>query len=185
MRNVSEDRFLPLAGSYALGTLEAGDRAAFEAHVEVCANCKWAVDDASHALLGVASSLPAQPLAASVREQLLDLAEAPPWPFDLAAFEWEEVGPGIRIHTLKEERERGVRKCLVWAQPGAKNPSHRHGGDECILVLKGALRDERGDYHAGELCRSREGSIHCEEVLPGEDCVCYVVYYGPLEFLTA
>ncbi len=183
MRNVSEDRFLPLAESYALGTLETGDRAAFDAHVGACEACQRAVDEASHALLGVVSSLPAQPPDASVREQLLDLAEAPRWPVDLDAFEWVEVGPGIRIHTLKEEPERAVRKCLVWAQPGAKNPSHRHGGDECILVLKGALRDERGDYHAGELCRSRQGSVHSEEVVPGEDCVCYVVYYGPLEFV--
>lgn len=184
MSNVSEDRFLPLAESYALGALEPADDAAFESHMRECAACRQAVEEASHAMLEVASSLPAQAPAASVRDQLLDLAEAPRWPFDLGAIAWEEIGPGIRIHTLKEEPERGVRKCLVWAQPGARNPSHRHGGDECILVLKGALRDERGDYRAGELCRSREGSIHSEEVPPGEDCVCYVVYYGPLEFLT-
>jgi anti-sigma factor ChrR (cupin superfamily) len=183
MGSVSVDRFLPLAESFALGTLEPGDRAAFEDHAGQCAACQRAVDGAAHALLGVASLLPKQPPAASVRAQLLDLAEAPNWPLDLGAIAWQEIGPGIRIHTLKEEPERGVRKCLVWAEPGAKNPSHRHGGDECILVLKGGLRDERGDYHAGELCRSREGSVHCEEVLPGEDCVCYVVYYGPLEFV--
>ncbi len=185
MRNVSHDRFLPLAEGYALGTLEAGDRVVFEGHMQGCAECRLAADAASHALVGVASSLPASPLADTVREQLLDLAEAPRWPFDLSALAWEEAGPGVRIHTLKEEPERGVRKCLVWAQPGARNPSHRHGGDECILVLKGVLRDERGDYRAGELCRSREGSIHSEQVVPGEDCVCYVVYYGPLEFLSA
>ena len=183
MSNVASDRFLPLAESYALGALEASDRVEFEGHLGDCTACRRAVDDASQALLGVASSLPARPPAASVRDQLLDLAEAPRWPFDLSALAWEGIGPGIRIHTVKEEPERGVRKCLVWAQPGARNPSHRHGGDECILVLKGGLRDERGDYHAGDLCRSREGSIHCEEVLPGEDCVCYVVYYGPLEFV--
>jgi putative transcriptional regulator len=185
MRNVSHDRFLPLAEGYALGTLEAGDRVAFEGHVDGCPECRKAVEETSHALLGVASSLTRPPLGDSVRQQLLDLAEAPRWPFDPSAYAWEEAGPGIRIHTLKEEPERGVRKCLVWAQPGARNPPHRHGGAECILVLKGGLRDERGDYHAGDLCRSREGSIHSEEVIPGEDCVCYVVYYGPLEFVSA
>jgi hypothetical protein len=40
------------------------------------------------------------------------------------------------------------------------------------------LRDDRGSYRVGEICRSRTGSAHVEEVLPGEDCICYVVYYG-------
>ena len=50
-------------------------------------------------------------------------------------------------------------------------------------MLKGALRDERGTYGPGEICRSAAGSEHSEEVASGEDCLCYVVYYGGLEML--
>jgi putative transcriptional regulator len=71
-----------------------------------------------------------------------------------------------------------MRGCLVWAKPGARTARHRHLGDEVILVLSGSLRDERGSYHANQICRSREGSVHVEEVQPGDDCFCYVVYYG-------
>ncbi len=183
MTNVTSDAFLPLAEPYALGALEDDDRASFESHLAGCSACRGAVENAAPAVLAVASALAPEPPRAELRTQLLDLAEAPRWPLDLWALTWEPFAPGIRIHVLKDEPERGVHKCLVWAEPGAQMARHRHGGDECILVLTGALRDERGVYRAGELCRSRQGSVHHEEVAGTEDCVCYVVYYGPLEFL--
>jgi putative transcriptional regulator len=71
-----------------------------------------------------------------------------------------------------------VRKVLVWARAGARYPSHRHLGDEEILVLQGALRDRRGVYRPGQICRSATGSVHSEEVDGSEDCVCFVVYHG-------
>lgn len=183
MASVEQDAFLPLAEPYALGALDAGERSGFEAHLAACVACRRAVEHAGQPLPGLAVALPPLTPGESVRGQLLDLAKAPRWPFDLAALAWEDLAPGIRLHQLDEDAARGVRRCLVWAEPGARMGTHRHGGDECILVLKGGLKDERGEYAAGELCRSRQGSVHHEEVLPGEDCVCYVVYYGPLEFL--
>jgi putative transcriptional regulator len=71
-----------------------------------------------------------------------------------------------------------MRGVLVWGRPGTRTIAHRHLGDELILVLQGRLQDGRGTYGPGEICRSRTGSSHVEEVLPGEDCICYVVYYG-------
>lgn len=183
MNIVGADAFLPLAEAYSLGALDEQERDAFERHLAGCGDCHGAVESANRAIPGLVSSLPQVSPRGALRSQLLDLAGAPRWPLDLSALSWEDLAPGIRRHTIEEQPERGLRKCLVWAQPGARNATHRHGGDECILVLEGGLKDERGEYHAGELCRSRQGSIHSEEVLPGEDCVCFVVYYGPLEFL--
>jgi len=117
----------------------------------------------------------------SLRQELLDLAHAPSGRIDPAAHAWTELGPGIRLVELARDPGRGMRGCLVWATPPARTPTHRHLGDEVILVLQGALRDEHGSYHAGQICRSRKGSVHTEEVLPGEDCFCYVVYYGEHE----
>jgi hypothetical protein len=113
-----------------------------------------------------------------LRQELLDLASAPTFPLDTSAYAWEEPFPGIRICEVRKDPSRNMRGCVVWAKPGARTARHRHLGDEVILVLAGGLRDERGSYHAGQICRSRQGSAHVEEVLPGEDCFCYVVYYG-------
>jgi hypothetical protein len=113
-----------------------------------------------------------------LRRELLDLADAPRLPLDTAAYAWEEPFPGIRICEVRSDPSRHMRGCVVWAKPGARTAPHRHLGDEVILVLSGGLRDERGSYYANQICRSREGSVHVEEVLPGDDCFCYVVYYG-------
>lgn len=132
------------------------------------------------ALVGGASGSPPRD---GLRQEMLDLLDAPLLPIDPRAHVWTEVAPGIRIALLRAAPERNMRGCLVWAQPGAKTAAHRHKGDEVILVLQGGLRDERGSYHAGQICRSRAGSAHTEEVLPGEECFCYVVYYGDHELL--
>ena len=113
-----------------------------------------------------------------LRQEVLDLAGAPAMPIDTSAYVWEEAFPGIRISEVCSDPARNMRGCVVWAKPGSRTAAHRHLGDEVILVLSGGLSDGRGAFHAGQVCRSRQGSAHVEEVLPGEDCFCYVVYYG-------
>lgn len=170
-----------LAEAYSLGSLDPQDRSAFEAHLHACEACRSAVTQNQGTLGRLAASASSAP-DPSLRQQVLDLSEAPEPPRDPAALGWDEPVPGIRMRVLKEDPARGMRACLVWAQPGARHPRHRHGGNENILVLRGAIRDERGDYGPGEVCRSRTGSVHSEEALPGDDCLCYVVYYGPLDY---
>jgi anti-sigma factor ChrR (cupin superfamily) len=180
------DPYRSLAGAYALGALDGEDRAVFEAHLQFgCSGCSNAVAAAASALEEIPRPLPVPPRDLALRQQLLDIASAPTGPIDTAAYAWQELAPGIRFHVVKEDAARGMQACLVWASPGAQNERHRHGGDEVILVLQGSLRDEHGTYGPGEICRSRKGSTHTEEALPGDDCFCYVVYYGPLEFLGA
>ena len=169
------------AEAYALGALEASEADAFAGHLAGCAACRGAVARHATALGRVAASASAAPDPV-LRQQILDLSQAPePDTLDLAAISWQEVVPGVRLRVLKEDPARGMRACLVWARPGARHPRHRHLGDENILVLRGAIRDERGVYGPGQVCRSRAGSAHSEEALPGEECLCYVVYYGALE----
>lgn len=125
-----------------------------------------------------AEDAPALPPGPALREHLLELARAPRGTVDVTRYAWEDYAPGVRVHVMEEDPARGLRAVLVWGQPGARMPRHRHQGDEEILVLQGRLRDERGEYGPGELCRSRTGSVHEEEVAGSEDCVCYVVYHG-------
>ena len=126
---------------------------------------------------GVFASVSAVAPAASLRDQVMALAEAPRGEIDLAAYTWTEIAPGIRAHEVRNDPERGIRSCLIWAAAGAVHPRHRHLGHEDILILKGALRDERGLYRAGEICRSRRGEVHSESITPDADCICFAVYY--------
>ncbi len=177
------DAHLELAGAYALGALDADEAAAFEAHLGTgCEACRAELGRERELVAALPRALEPRTPAPSVRAQVLDLAEAPREIPDLESLAWEELVPGVRMHALKEDPSRGMRSYLAWARPGARTALHRHrGGDELILVLQGGLRDERGEYHAGDLCHSREGSAHTEEILPGEDCIAYVIYYGELE----
>jgi putative transcriptional regulator len=121
---------------------------------------------------------PSVPPAPDLREHVLELARAPREPLDLARYAWEDYAPGVRIHVVEEDPAHERRAVLVWGRPGSSLPRHRHLGDEEILVLQGRLRDERGEYGPGDVCRSRAGSVHHEEVTGADDCVCYVVYHG-------
>jgi putative transcriptional regulator len=179
---MSGDRACEQAEAFALGALDPADASAYAEHLASCPTCRGAVALHESALgrVAVAASVPPDP---ALRRQVLDLADAPRLEdLDLDRLEWQEAAPGVRIHVLKDDPERGLRACLAWAKPGASNPRHRHVGDEVILVLRGALGDERGVYGPGEICRSRAGSKHSERAMPGDDCVCYVLYYGPLEY---
>ncbi|MBK5254956.1 MAG: cupin domain-containing protein [Vicinamibacteria bacterium] len=128
----------------------------------------------------VPQTLEAVPLTAAARTRLLDLLEVPRRSIDRAAYAWVDVGPGLKLHLVSEDPARGVRRCLVWGIPGARTPRHGHTGDEMILVLEGQLKDERGSYGPGDICRSSSADIHQEQVVGDVDCVCFVVYYGDL-----
>jgi anti-sigma factor ChrR (cupin superfamily) len=175
LNDVTQESPHELAGLYALGALPPSERDAFEVHLAGCSECVKDVAAAGHLAAALAPTVPAPP---ELRQRVQDLADAPRGPVDVGAYTWDEVLPGVHMHTVKEEPERGVRKVLVWARPGARYPSHRHLGDEEILVLQGALRDRRGVYGPGQICRSATGSVHSEEVHGSEDCVCFVVYHG-------
>jgi putative transcriptional regulator len=169
-----------LISAHALGALEGEDRERLEAHVGRCDACARTLARVSEALTDLAGAVAPAP---SLRQRVLDLAAAPAAPVDLGAYTWDEVAPGVRMHAVREDAARGFRAALVWASPGARYPRHRHLGDEEILVLSGRLRDDRGSYGPGEICRSVAGSQHSEQAEGAEDCICYVVSHGGHEVL--
>ena len=128
----------------------------------------------------VARSLRPSKLNPKARVQLIDLLEAPRGPVDRAVFGWVDVGPGLKLSVVSEDAARGVKRCLVWGKPGASTARHGHSGDEVILVLEGRLKDDRGAYGPGDICRSGPGNVHQEQVVGEDDCICFVLYYGDL-----
>jgi anti-sigma factor ChrR (cupin superfamily) len=174
---MSDDHFRAQALDYALGTLAPRATAAFEDHVLACADCAAEAAE-MRAAVDALAELHTVPPPIALRDHVLEMAAAPRGAIDLTSYTWDEPIPGVKMHTLTEDHARGVRAVLVWAKPGARVPSHRHLGDEEILVLQGALSDHRGRYGPGDICRSRTGFVHSEVVLDEGDCVCFVVYHG-------
>lgn len=128
----------------------------------------------------VARSVTRLPTDPRTRSELMDLLACPRPPIDRSAYAWTEVGPGLRLHVVSQDAGGRVKRCLVWGKPGAHTPRHDHGGDEVILVLEGRLRDDRGSYGPGDICRAKPGDVHEEHVQGPEDCLCFVLYYGEL-----
>ncbi|MBP9944963.1 MAG: cupin domain-containing protein [Vicinamibacteria bacterium] len=128
----------------------------------------------------VGGTIAASSVDPRTRTQLMDILSFPRLPIDRSAYAWTEVGPGLKLHLVSEDPARGVKRCLVWGAPGASTPRHGHTGDEVILVIEGHLRDDRGAYGPGDICRSTQADVHQEHVVGDGDCVCFVVYYGEL-----
>ena len=128
----------------------------------------------------VSRSIPPSEVNEKTRLQLLDLLQAPSGRVEPSAFSWTDVGPGLKLHVVSEDVARGVKRCLVWGKPGASTARHGHAGDEVILVLEGRLKDDRGAYGPGDICRSVPGDVHQEQVVGEDACLCFVVYYGEL-----
>jgi anti-sigma factor ChrR (cupin superfamily) len=180
---MTDDSYRASAEAYALGSLDGDEKDAFCRHLRECGECLEAVEAHTGTVGSLGQGSHDLPPTPSVRERILDLAEAPRLPLDMKSHPWEILAPGIKACKMREDLSRGLEAWLIWAVPGARHGLHRHRGDENILVLQGTLKDHRGIYGPGDVCRSRPGSVHAEEALPGEDCICYVVSYGGFDRL--
>ena len=94
--------------------------------------------------------------------------------------DWQELRPGVQFHALYGQPGQGPAAALLRYAPGARVPSHRHGGIEHILVLAGSQRDENGVYPAGTLLMSPSGSRHA--VVSDDGCLVLAIWAGPLDF---
>ena len=151
-----------LARAYALQVVPASEKAAAEAHLASCAQCRSEVAslrpvvDALVAwprdLLRPSTCLQerlAQRLAAATGKDPVP-PPAPRW----SEPEWEAVAPGIGCKLLAGDDERHRVSMLVRLAPGASYPAHTHADVEELHLLAGELWiDERklvaGGYNHG------------------------------------
>lgn len=89
--------------------------------------------------------------------------------------------PGLQTFELEATRS-GARARLLRFAPGSRFPSHRHRGEERLLVLEGAFVDGTGaTTRAGDARTMAPGSEH-ELIITGEGrCVAAVAEQG-IEF---
>ena len=105
--------------------------------------------------------------------------------FDPNAVDWPSSRrAGIYVKVLWSDERSGDAAVLVRMDPGCEYPRHRHVGDEEVLVLQGAFRDEQGEYAAGAFHRFAAGSVHAPVALEGDEpCVLFALARGGIENL--
>jgi anti-sigma factor ChrR (cupin superfamily) len=148
--------------AYALQALSTTERAAAEAHIVSCADCRRELES----LRPVIDQFVACPTdvlrpPTSLQERLaLRIAEqtgrepVPPPPRQWLEPEWEQVAPGIECKLLAADAERRRASMLIRFAPGAGYPADTHAGVEELHLLDGELWiDKRklvsGDYNDG------------------------------------
>jgi putative transcriptional regulator len=166
-----------LIALYALGALDAEDAATVERAVE--ADPSLAVElDAHLALLppvAPSADVKARLLAsvgggrferfsarvASVVDVTLDRARELLALIERAA-SWEQPRPGIELVHFDGGPAYAAADCgFVRLAPGATFPWHAHRGEEVMVVLAGALRDDQGRrFGPGDELVMAEGSSH-------------------------
>jgi len=98
--------------------------------------------------------------------------------------EWRGVAPGMSQSVIEAQGYRkGVLRLLKIA-PGTSMPKHTHEGEELTLILRGAYKDELGEFRAGDLADLGGDHTHTPTAIGDEPCICLIATAAPLKFKT-
>jgi len=187
---------------FAAGRLDEARAVVIAAHAAICPRCAEEIDTLESiggALVNetapVAMSLDALEKtlaktgaqisesasdAGAARASLLDAyIDAP-----LDELNWKWVAPGVHQHVLKAQGYRDDVLRLVKFAPGKGVPSHSHKGEELTLLLRGAYRDDLGEWRAGDLADLSGDHTHEPIAFGDEPCICLIATSAPLAFKT-
>ena len=159
---------------FVSGDLSVGVNLAISAHVEMCDQCKSAIQEielrtadqwtnaefSSPAVYqadtaSMIDSIIATPqLKEPIEEEsevgsihMLDRSVKLPKVLAKAASEglvWKQLGAGISQADVKIDEE--AHCSFLYMKPGSQTPVHKHQGTETTLVLDGSMTDELGEY---------------------------------------
>jgi putative transcriptional regulator len=101
---------------------------------------------------------------------------------DLDSLKWKKAGPGVSMHKLPQQNGETGFLGLLRIAPGRKMPDHGHGGSELTLILRGAYRDEIGQFSRGDIADLDESIAHTPMVSSEEDCICLTANVAPTRF---
>ena len=94
---------------------------------------------------------------------------------------WKTLVKGLQQYRVKLPKGAGEIR-LLKARPKMKFLKHGHRGMELTMVLKGAYRDETGEYHRGDVSDLAEDIEHQPKVLSGEECICIIASERPARY---
>jgi putative transcriptional regulator len=188
--------------SLAAGTLTPALAVVAASHVAVCPLCRQglaAAEAIGAALLDtlapvpISGEPPPMPRLESANEQppvrataLPDELPAPLAPLvgrPLDAVRWRLLGIGIWHHriVLHGGADSGELH-LIRASRGRGLPAHGHNGAELTLVLRGAYRDDTGQFRVGDTADLDESIEHEPVADPDVGCICVLACERPARF---
>ena len=95
---------------------------------------------------------------------------------------WRPVAPGISQSIIEAEGYRRNALRLLRINPGTKIPTHSHGSQELTMILRGAYRDQTGEFCEGDLADLDGSHTHSPEAFGDEPCICLIATAAPLVF---
>ena len=193
---------------FVSGDLSVGVNLAISAHVEMCDQCKSAIQEielstadqwtnaesSSSAVYqadtaSMIDSIIATPqLKEPIEEEsevgsihMLDRSVKLPKVLAKAASEglvWKQLGAGISQADVKIDEE--AHCSFLYMKPGSQTPVHKHQGTETTLVLDGSMTDELGEYGKSDFIFRTNNDTHQPRTEDG--CLCFSVLDSPLTF---
>lgn len=194
-RELSEETAQNLA-LYALDALDdPAARQEVEGLIEQDPVCRQEFDDLRASLGLLPFSLQPKTPPDSVKDRLMQRVrqDSPgvsrpasmPLQLDFDSLQWEATGqPGVDRHLLRHDESSHTSVYLARLAPGASFPDHRHPGGEDCFVLRGRIRDSRGEFGPGDFMYYGPGTVHSDLMATGEDpCILFVVSHGGIQIL--
>lgn len=108
-----------------------------------------------------------------IARQLPTSLDALPWKGP-----WKGIVPGMREYRVAALSDDHVTTKLIRLAPGHHAFAHSHDAAEITLVLKGAYRDEHGQFTKGDVQCLPAGAPHQPRVQGHGECVCFTVNCG-------
>lgn len=204
--SAADPRPLPddLLAAYAAGTLAPSVDLLVATHIALCPAARKAVATFEAAGGELLQSIEPASVAEDGLERLLARleepeSEAPPpparaldprvprpladlLPAGLDGLRWQMLLPGLARFPLPLDGGGGDAQ-LLRVRPGRSSPRHDHEGEELVLILDGAMRDERDLYRRGEVALAEPGVSHRPSAEPGAVCYCLAVTTAPIRLL--
>lgn len=179
---------------YASGAMGPAQAMVIAAHVHACSKCRDQVDAAEAVGGALLESLPDAGLSTGALDRALARLEQPapetpparepaPQPADWirvppevleAAQHKRWIAPGVWISPIDTGTQGGPLSYLLRVGARMRMPVHTHQGCELTLVLKGAFRDDREVYAAGDLAEADDAIEHSPAIIGRDECVCLV-----------
>ena len=193
---------------FVSGDLSVGVNLAISAHVEMCDQCKSAIQEielrtadqwtnaesSSSAVYqadtaSMIDSIIATPQLKEPIEvesevgsiHMLDRSVKLPKVLAKAASEglvWKQLGAGISQADVNIDEE--AHCSFLYMKPGSQTPVHKHQGTETTLVLDGSMTDELGEYGKSDFILRTNNDTHQPRTEDG--CLCFSVLDSPLTF---
>jgi hypothetical protein len=172
----------PQVTTYLAQALPRDEAAAFETHLESCAQCRQELDS----LRPVADSFafwptdvlrPSAALRGRLAERIAAETGQPPFLPDGPQWdepEWEEVAPGIFCRLMATDTVAHRVSMLVRLLPNTDYPPHTHAGLEELWLLDGELWIDDRKLYPGEYNRAEVGTGD-KRVWSETGCTCVLI----------